>query len=291
LAVAKLQKRNLANPDEVRSVGRGKLELVEIGDTAIGRIQYDPGWRWSDDVRPIVGGELCDVRHVGVCLSGRLRIEMADGSTMEIGAFDAYEVPPAHDAWVIGDEPWISIDSQGRRYFAKLDEAADRRTLATILLTDIVSSTELVAQLGDFAWRDRLAQYHVFAQRTLERFRGREVGTTGDGILALFDSPARAVRCAVALAAGAPGVGVGQRAGLHTGDVDMAGDDIRGIAVHTAARVAAAAGPGDVFMSATTNALLSGSGVTTTSRGLQQLKGIEQPVELFAVEIGQLADE
>jgi len=281
--VSKLQKRSLSNPDEVRSVGRGKLELVEIGDTAIGRIQYDPGWRWTEDVRPIVGGELCEVRHVGVCLSGRLHIEMADGSTMEIGSFDAYEVPPAHDAWVVGDEPWISIDSQGRRYFAKLDEAADRRTLATILLTDIVSSTELVAQLGDFVWRDRLAQYHSFAQRTLERFRGREIGTTGDGILALFDSPARAVRCALTLAEGAPGVGVEQRAGLHTGDVDLAGDDIRGIAVHTAARVAAAAGAGEVLVSATTNALLTGSGLDTSSRGVQSLKGIQTPVELFAV--------
>jgi class 3 adenylate cyclase len=281
--VSKLQKRSLSNPDEVRSVGRGELALVEIGDTAIGRIEYQPGWRWSEDVRPMVGGEYCQIRHVGVCLSGRLRVEMADGSTIDLVADDVFEVPPNHDAWVVGNEPWISIDSQGRRYFAKLDEAMDRRTLATILLTDIVSSTELVAQLGDFVWRDRLAQYQTFAQRTLERFRGREIGSTGDGILALFDSPARAVRCALALAAGAPGVGVEQRAGLHTGEVDMAGDDIRGIAVHTAARVAAAAGAGEVLVSATTNALLSGAGLSTSSRGMHQLKGIDAPMELFSV--------
>jgi class 3 adenylate cyclase len=281
--VAKLQKRSLSRPTEVRPVGRGLLELVEIGDTTMGRMTYEPGWRWSEDVRPIVGGELCQVRHVGVVLSGQLHIEMEDGSSLELVADDVYEIPAGHDAWVVGDVPWRSIDSEGRRYFAKVSEASETRTLATIMFTDIVSSTELVAQLGDYAWRDRLAEYHALAVRTLEKHRGTAIASTGDGIMASFDSPARAVRSAVELATASTDLGLEQRAGLHTGEVEHVGTDVRGIAVHLAARVAAAAGPGEVLVSSTTNILLTGSGITTTSRGLHTLKGIEQPVELFVV--------
>jgi class 3 adenylate cyclase len=291
LAVAKLQKRNLANATEERSVGRGVLQLIEFGDTTISRITYQPGWRWSEDVRPIVGGELCMLRHIGICISGTLRVEMDDGAVIELGPDDAYEVPPGHDAWVVGEDPWVAIDSEGRRYFARVSAESDNRTLSTILFTDLVSSTETLARIGDAAWRDRLADYHLMATRQLEKNRGREVNTTGDGILAVFDSPARAVRCAMELTTGAANLGVEQRAGLHTGEVEVSGSDVRGIAVHVAARVAAAAGGREVLVSATTNSLLAGAGLATASRGVQKLKGIEQPVELFAVEIGQLADQ
>jgi class 3 adenylate cyclase len=244
---------------------------------------YEPGWRWSEDLKPLVGGESCQIRHVGVVISGHLHIEMDDGATMELLRDDVYEIPPGHDAWVVGDERWTSIDSEGRRYFAKLAEAAEARSLATILLTDIVSSTETAERLGDSAWRGLLATYHVTATRNIERHRGREVATTGDGVLASFDSPARAVRCAVDTAAAAHDLGIEQRAGVHTGEVDRVGDDVRGIAVHVAARVAAAASAGEVLVSATTNVLLTGSGIATLSRGRHSLKGIDQPVELFAV--------
>src|SRR5688572_28687518 len=282
--MARLQKRNLAKPTEIRSVGRGQLELVELGDTTLGRMTYEPGWRWSEDLKPLVGGESCQIRHVGVVISGHLHIEMDDGATMELLRDDVYEIPPGHDAWVLVDERWTSIDSEGRRYFAKLTEAAEARSLATILLTDIVSSTETAERLGDSAWRGLLASYHVTATRNIERYRGREVATTGDGVLALFDSPARAVRCAVDTAVAAHELGGEQRAGVHTGEVDRVGEDVRGIAVHVAARVAAAAGAGEVLVSATTNVLLTGSGIATISRGAQSLKGIDQPVELFAVD-------
>jgi class 3 adenylate cyclase len=282
-AVANLQKRNLSRPTEVRPVGRGSLKLVEIGDTVIGRMTYEPGWRWSEDVRPIVGGELCQIRHVGVVLSGNFHVEMEDGSTLDIGPDDVFEIPPGHDGWVVGDVPWVSIDTEGRRYFAKVTQASESRSLATIMFTDIVASTELVAQLGDYAWRDRLADYHELAVRMLDKHRGQEIGTTGDGIMAVFDSPARAVRCAQELAAASVDLGVAQRAGLHTGEVEHVGTDVRGLAVHVAARVAASAGSGEVVVSSTTNMLLTGSGIATTSRGVHALKGIEQPVELFLV--------
>jgi len=287
--VARLQKRNLSNPTEVRPVGRGQLELIELADLAVGRMRYDPGWRWSQDVKPLVGGDSCQVRHVGVVVSGRLHTVMDDGAEMEVGPGDVYEMPAGHDAWVVGDEPWISIDIEGRRFFAKVRDATDSRTLATILFTDLVSSTEMLARVGDAAWRGRLADYNSVARRTIERFRGREVATTGDGVLAVFDSPARAGRAALELDAQASDVGLAQRAGVHTGEVEYSGEEVRGIAVHLAARVAAAAGAGEVLVSGTTNGLLTGSGLITASRGEHSLKGIEEPVELFAASEGAAA--
>jgi class 3 adenylate cyclase len=208
---------------------------------------------------------------------------MVDGSSIEIGPGDVFELPPGHDAWVVGDEPWVSIDWSGRRFYGKPADALATPVLATIMFTDIVGSTELAAKLGDNAWRERLAEYHGLVRRSLERHHGREIQTTGDGILATFDGPARGVHCALELAAASPELGLDQRAGLHTGEIEMHGDDVRGVAVHLAARVAAAAGAGEVLVSAVTNALLFGSGINSVSRGSHSLKGIEQPVELFAV--------
>jgi class 3 adenylate cyclase len=281
--VAKLQKRNLGVPDEVRTVGRGRLEVVEMGDAAFGRVTFPPGFRWSEDVKPIVGTDYCEVHHVGYTISGRLHSEMRDGSTLDVGPGDIFEIPPGHDAWVVGDEPWVSIDWTGRRFYGKTPDADAQRVLATIMFTDIVGSTERLREMGDQAWRALVADYHAMLRRALERHRGREVQTTGDGVLASFDSPARAARSALETAEGARQLGLEQRAGLHTGEIELAGDDVRGVAVHLAARVAAAAGAGEVLVSATTNGLLFGSGMATTSRGNHSLKGIDQPVELFAV--------
>lgn len=270
-------------PDEIRPVGRGRLEVVELDDAAFGRIVYEPGWRWSTDVRPIAGTDLCEVHHQGYVISGTLHTLMRDGSTMEAGAGDVFEIPPGHDAWVTGDEPWVSIDWRGRRHFARQPDAGAERRLATIMFTDLVGSTEQAAQIGDTAWHDLLAEYLGTVRSALERHHGREMSTTGDGVLAVFDSPAHAVRCALDLARATGGLGLRQRAGLHTGEIEFAGSEVRGIAVHVAARVAAAAGAGEVVVSSTTNGLLFGSGIPMVSRGNHSLKGIDQPVELFEV--------
>ncbi|MEP7378329.1 MAG: adenylate/guanylate cyclase domain-containing protein [Chloroflexota bacterium] len=283
--MGKLQKRNLGAPDELRSVGRGQLAIVEVGDAVVGQITFEPGWRWSVDVRPIVGTGLCEVHHVGYIISGSLHTEMRDGSMLDVEAGDVYELPPGHDSWVVGDEPCVSLDWTGNRFYGESPNGTGERVLATILFTDIVGSTQLVAQLGDHAWRDRLSEYHALVRRVIERHRGLEIQTTGDGMLARFDSPARAVACAVDLARATPDLGFEQRAGLHTGEVEFAGDDVRGIAVHLAARVAAAANAGEVLVSAVTNGLLFGSGLTTVSRGNHSLKGMERAVELFVVEV------
>jgi class 3 adenylate cyclase len=282
--VAKLQKRSLNQPDEVRPVGRGRLNVVALDDAAIGRIEYQPGWRWTTDVAPIAGGDRCEIHHMGYVISGHLHVEMRDGSALEANAGDVFEIPPGHDAWVVGDEPWVSIDWRGRRHFAAHKDASGERRLATILFTDLVGSTSMANLMGDSAWQDVLAEYLASARRQLENHHGREIATTGDGVMAIFDSPAHAAHCALDLARDAVGLGLQQRAGLHTGEVELAGTEVRGIAVHLAARVSATAGAGELLVSSTTNSLLLGSGLRTASRGIHELKGIEQPVELFSVE-------
>jgi class 3 adenylate cyclase/pimeloyl-ACP methyl ester carboxylesterase len=158
------------------------------------------------------------------------------------------------------------------------------RVLATILSTDIAGSTELVSRLGDRSWRDLLERHHAVVRRELERYRGREIDTAGDGFFASFDGPARAIRCAKAVIGDTADLGVGVRAGLHTGECEILGDKLTGIAVHTAARVAATASPGEVLVSATVRDLVAGSGITFAERGEHSLKGLPDRLRLFAVE-------
>ena len=134
------------------------------------------------------------------------------------------------------------------------------RVLATLLFTDIVDSTKKAADLGDRGWTELLAAHHGVVRGELDRFRGRDINTAGDGFLASFDGPARAIRCAQAIASGLNGLGIEIRAGCHTGEIEMSGDDVRGIAVHVAARVMAAAGASDVLVSSTVKDLVAGSG-------------------------------
>jgi pimeloyl-ACP methyl ester carboxylesterase len=158
------------------------------------------------------------------------------------------------------------------------------RVLATVLLTDVVGSTERAADLGDGRWRQLLGMHHAQVRRQLERFQGHEVKTTGDGFLATFDGPARAIGCATAIRDAVRGLGLEVRAGLHTGEIEVADGDIAGIAVHLAARVAAKAGPGEVLVSRTVVDLVAGSGLAFADRGEHALKGVPGSWRLFAVE-------
>jgi pimeloyl-ACP methyl ester carboxylesterase len=148
------------------------------------------------------------------------------------------------------------------------------RVLATVLFTDIVGSTERAAELGDRRWRTVLEQHHGIVRRELQRFRGREVDTAGDGFLATFDGPARAIRCACAVRDAVGPLSIDIRAGLHTGECELMGDKVGGIAVHTGARVASAAGPGEVLVSRTVRDLVAGSGIRFEDRGERELKGV-----------------
>ena len=148
------------------------------------------------------------------------------------------------------------------------------RVLATVLFTDIVDSTDRVRELGDERWASLLRQHHAAVRRELDRFRGHEVDTAGDGFLATFDGPARAIRCALATRDAIRPLGLELRAGLHTGECELTGDKVAGIAVHTGARVAALAGPGEVLVSSTVRDLVSGSGIAFEDRGEHELKGV-----------------
>jgi class 3 adenylate cyclase len=161
--------------------------------------------------------------------------------------------------------------------------AATDRILMTVLFTDIVGSTERVARSGDRAWHDLLDSHDAMVRSELRRFRGREVKTTGDGLLATFDGPARAIRCAQSICVGARGLGIEVRAGLHTGEVEVRGDDVGGIAVHLAQRVSSRADAGEVLVSRTVVDLVTGSGIAFDDRGVHELKGIDGTWGLFAV--------
>jgi class 3 adenylate cyclase len=156
------------------------------------------------------------------------------------------------------------------------------RVLATVLFTDIVRSTEHATRLGDHRWRELLEEHHALVRRELARHRGREIDTAGDGFLATFDGPARAVRCAKAIGRNVRTLGLEIRAGLHTGECELAGDRVVGIAVHTGARVMAQAGPGEVLVSSTVKDLVAGSGLQFEDRGVHVLKGVPGEWRLFA---------
>jgi pimeloyl-ACP methyl ester carboxylesterase len=185
-----------------------------------------------------------------------------------------------HIAFIDGDD----ILDEIQEFLTGVREPAEPdRVLATVLFTDIVGSTERARELGDQRWRDLLEQHHSVVRRELDRFRGREVDTAGDGFFATFDGPARGIRCSKAIVESVRRVGLEVRAGLHTGEVEVAGNTVRGIAVHTGARVAAQAGAGEVLVSQTVRDLVAGSGIELEDRGAKELKGIPGEWRLYAV--------
>ncbi len=162
-------------------------------------------------------------------------------------------------------------------------EQTSQRVLATVLFTDIVGSTERAREMGDRGWRDLLLRHHDAVRRELARFRGREIDTVGDGFFATFDGPARAIECACSIRDAVHGLGLEVRSGLHTGECELIDDKVGGIAVHTGARVAALAQPGEVLVSRTVRDLVAGSGLAFEDRGINRLKGIEGDWRLYAV--------
>jgi len=162
-------------------------------------------------------------------------------------------------------------------------DVVDDRVLATVLFTDIVGSTRRAAEMGDRDWHALLDAHDAVIRSQINRFRGREVNTSGDGFLAMFDGPQRAIRCAMAIRDTVQALGIEVRAGLHTGECEVRGDDIGGIAVHIGARISALAGPNDVLVSSTLRDLVTGSGLEFDDRGAHALKGVPGEWHLFAV--------
>ena len=211
---------------------------------------------------------------------------------IEQGRFLAQHIPGAKlreldgndHLWWVGDSDAISNEIQefltGERQAVESD-----RVLATLLFTDIVDSTKRVTELGDSRWRDLLARHDSVMNAEIKRFRGRTIKTTGDGFLATFDGPARAIQCALSARTEMQRMGIEVRAALHTGEIELIGDDVGGIAVHMAARILAEAGAGEVWTSGTVKDLVIGSSLKFSDRGTHNLKGLSGDWPLHAVEV------
>ncbi len=271
--------KSLDEPDEILEFPKLRADVVEMGGLSIARVVHQPGWRWSTHVRPEVGTEWCEARHSGMVLSGTVHVILRDGTEYEMSAGDVFEIPPGHDGYVVGDEPLVELEWQGYRTFTG---GRSRGVLATLLFTDLVESTSTAARLGDVAWRDLLARHYAAIRSQLDRAGGREVDTTGDGILAIFDAPVSAIRCAAGIRDASIDQGLHIRAGIHLGEVQVVGEKVQGVAVHEAARVMAEAGSDEILVSEVTKVLAAASGLQFENRGEHELKGIPGPRNLFA---------
>jgi len=279
----RLQCKSFTTPDEVRVFPSGRVEVIQLDEIAIGRFRLRPGWRWSEDVKPTVGGRSCQNRHIGYALSGRLQVTMDDGTQLIIRSGEGYEIPPGHDVLVMGDEPWESFEFASAHSFGLAPEQLGDRVLATVLFSDIVASTQMLERLGDHAWTSVLREHNERVRAAIDRFRGREMAATGDGFLVLFDGAAKAVSAGALMDPAVAELGIRVRVGLHTTEVEIVGGQPRGVGVHAAARVAALAGPGEVLVSGTTRDLLDGSGFSLESRGEHELKGLSGARTVYAL--------
>jgi class 3 adenylate cyclase len=281
--VSPIRRKSLLDPDSRVSYPHGGGELVRVGSLAVGRARLEPGWRWSTSVRPLVGTASCEIHHFHVLLRGRLAIALDGEEPEEFGPGDVFDVPPGHDSWVVGDETVELLDVAGNveRYAVPTTRLS---LLATILMSDIVDSTATANRVGETHWRQLLGQHNRVVRAELDRFRGHEVNTTGDGFVATFESAVSAVLCARAIRDGVRDLGIEVRIGVHTGEVEAADGEVGGIAIHAAARVMAAAGASEVLVSGVTRALAEGRGLAFEARGAHQLKGFAAPMELYAVD-------
>jgi class 3 adenylate cyclase/pimeloyl-ACP methyl ester carboxylesterase len=280
--------------------GRGVL-LETVGPNVAGDPAFRSWWARYQRLGSSPGTVLAmrhmlqqlDVRHVLPSIRvPALVISRRDNRLVEAvhGRYLGERIPGARYVEVEGDDyfPFIGnaeliLDEIEEFLTGSRPSTGRDRMLATILVTDIVDSTARASALGDLAWRDLIGRHHALVRQELERHRGHEVDTAGDGFLATFDGPARAIRCACSIRDGVRALGLEIRAGLHTGEVELADGGIRGIAVHTAARVAAEAAPDEVMVSSTVRDLVAGSGIAFADRGSHTLKGVPEPWHLFTV--------
>ena len=238
---------------------RDVLPAIRVPTLVVNRVGDNPD---------IVGGS----RYLAEHIPGARHVELP-GSDHAIFAGDP-------EAFLVEIERFLREAWEARAW----EESEPDRVLATVLFTDIVGSTARAAELGDAGWRELVQAHHGLVRRQLARYRGTEIDTAGDGFFASFDGPARAIRCACAISEGVRELGIEIRAGLHTGECERIDQKVGGIAVNIGARVASAAGPGEVLVSGTVKDLVAGSGIVFRERGVAELKGIPGEWRLFAVE-------
>ena len=277
-------KRSFDEPDETVEFGGVIEQLISLGGLTVSRSVQPVGWDWHTHFQPLVGGTWCQAHHVGAVIAGHQAVRLMDGTELEFGPGDLYDIPPGHVGWTIGDEDSIAIEWSGMRQW--VGNARTNRVLASLLFSDIVDSTATATRLGDARWHDLLSVHYHQAQEAIDRFGGRRITTTGDGMLASFDAAAAAVQCALALRQVSDAQEIDVRIGVHVGEVELAGEDIRGITVHEAARVMAAAGAGEILATEQVRLLCQGSGLTFQDAGEHELKGVPDPWRLYRVDDG-----
>lgn len=269
---------SLAHDERMRRAwSRYERQAASPGSTiAIVRLIYESDVR---EILPVIGVSTlvihrADARGFGV-EHGRYLGKHIEGAKY-------VELPGIDNLIWAGDQDAVVAEIQD--FVTGIRPAPDpHRVLATVLFTDIVGSTRLAAEIGDERWQSLLAEHHRVARRQLERFGGHEVKTVGDGFLATFDGPARAIRCAAAIRDGVRELGLDLRAGVHTGEIEVQPDDIAGLAVHIGARISALASGGEVLVSSTVKDRVVGSGLAFEDRGSHVLKGVPGEWRLFAV--------
>jgi class 3 adenylate cyclase len=281
--MSRVEVRDLGEPEAVVSYPLGSSSQVRLAETVVTRHVLQPGWSWEEHARPTVGTASCELYHRGVVLSGQMGVRMDEGEELVIGPNQVFDLPPGHVTWVEGDEELVMVDWAGGAGFdAQPGDGA--RVLATILFTDIVDSTGRARDAGDASWKRTVAMHDDVVRSVLAGFGGRDVETAGDSFLVVFDSAEGAIHCGLALVRALDAIRLPIRVGIHSGEVIVSGDDqVRGLAVHAAARVVDQAGSGEVIVSGTTRDLAEGAtGLTFESRGRFRLKGLEREYELFA---------
>lgn len=280
--MSRVEVRDLGEPEAVIRYPLGASYQVRLAGTVVSRHVLQPGWSWEAHAQPQVGTASCELYHRGVVLRGRMGVRTDEGEELVIGPNQVFDLPPGHLTWVEGDDELVMVDWAGGAGFdVRPGESA--RVMATILFTDMVGSTAQARKAGDEAWRRTVAMHDDVVRTALVRFGGREVETAGDSFLIVFDGAERAIRCGLDLVEALAAIQVPIRVGIHSGEVELTAEDVRGVAVHTAARIVDEARPGEVLVSGTTRDLAEGSaGLAFEPRGRHELRGLERQHDLFA---------
>jgi len=241
-------------------------------------------WRneaaWAMDLRPALGSVRAPTLFVH--RQGLRSAALSNDDAQHVRGAKVVELPGEDFLFFVGDSGPM-LDAIEEFLTGQLPAHHSDRVLATVLYTDIVGSTEFIARAGDRRWKELLASHDALAEAEVERFRGLKVKSTGDGVLATFDGPGRAIRCGCAIRDVVRSLGFDVRAGLHSGEIELRGEDVAGMAVHIGARVSALAGAGEVFVSSTVKDLVAGSGIDFEDRGVHALKGVPGTWKIYAV--------
>jgi class 3 adenylate cyclase len=281
--MSRVEVRNLDEPEAVVSHPLATTNQVRLAQTVVSRHVLQPGWNWEEHARPTVGTRSCELFHRGVVLSGQMGIRMDEGEELVVGPNQVFDLPPGHVTWVEGDDELVMVDWAGGAGFDP-QFGGEARAMTTILFTDIVDSTARASEAGDASWKRTVTMHDDVVRNVLPEFGGRAIETAGDSFLVAFDNVESAIRCGLSLVPALAAIQLPIRVGIHSGEVVRSQDQVRGLAVHAAARIVDQAGAGEVLVSSTTRDLAEGAnGLTFESRGQFRLKGLNREYELFSV--------